>query len=85
MFPCVQRVETRERERAELRKKEKLEVYWCKSYQKGNCSEKVLHMVQLKPDEPPVLVLHCCAYCLQKENRKQDHPESECNAKKGNN
>lgn len=62
-------------------KDRKAEVYWCKGYQWNNCQEKSPHMLQLKQDEPPVPVLHICAYCLQKENRREEHPEAECSKK----
>ena len=83
MVPCVQRPESRVVEKQTQKQKEKMEVYWCKLYQKGNCTEKSPHMVQLKPDEPAVPVLHCCAYCLLKENRRAEHAEADCPAKKG--
>ena len=59
------------------------DVYWCKQYQKKNCSEKSPHMMQLKPDENPVPVIHMCAACLQREGKMLEHPEVECMEKKG--
>ena len=83
MVPCAQRVETREKERVDSKRKDKSEVYWCKNFQKGTCQEKSPHMVLMKPDKPPVPVIHCCAFCLQKENKRSDHAEVDCPAKKG--
>lgn len=44
-------------------KSDKNEVFWCKDYQKGTCSEPGPHMAQLKADEKPVWVAHVCAVC----------------------
>ena len=66
----------------EKKRPEKLEIYWCKPYQKGNCNEKSPHMMSLRPDEPPVPVIHCCAICLQKDGKRMEHPEGDCPAKK---
>ena len=66
----------------QVKKAERPDVFWCKAYQKGTCQEKEPHMMTLKPDEPQVPVIHVCAYCLQKENTRQMHPESECPSKK---
>ena len=63
-------------------KDRKKEVFWCKGYQRKSCTEKSPHMVVIKGDEPPVPVLHICANCLQKDNRREEHPECECMAKK---
>ena len=41
--------------------KEKLKIYWCKSYQRNACTEQSPHMTTLRADEPPVPVVHCCA------------------------
>ena len=82
MVPCAGRQEIKERDKGEKRK-EKTEVFWCKQFQRGNCSERSPHMMQLKMDEPPMPVLHCCAYCLQKENKRVEHAEQDCPAKKG--
>ena len=60
----------------------KVEVYWCKAYQKNTCIEKHPHMAQIRPDEHPVPVVHMCAHCFQKENRREEHPEVECPVKK---
>ena len=60
----------------------KPEVYWCKAYQWGSCTEKTPHMAQIKQDEPPLPVLHICTLCLQRENHREEHPEVECPAKK---
>ena len=83
MVPCVQRGDNRDKEQTDVKKKDRLEVYWCKSYQRGTCGEKMPHMLQIKADEPPVLVVHFCAYCLQKDNRRMEHPEAECPKKGG--
>ena len=74
--------ECREVEEHRRAKDRKVEVFWCKAYQKNTSSDKSPHMSQIKPDEPPVPVLHICAHCLQKENRREEHPEVECPAKK---
>ena len=63
-------------------KTDKFEVYWCKQFQKGLCSEKGIHLATIKTDEPPVPVMHICAHCYQKDNVRKDHPESECTSKK---
>ena len=63
-------------------KERKLEVFRCKAFQKNNCTEKAPHMAHIKMDEPPVPVLHVCASCLQKENRREEHSELDCPAKK---
>ena len=65
-----------------LRSKEKTEVFWCKMYQRINCQETSPHMAQVKPDEPLVPVIHCCALCLQRDGKRNDHPESECPTRK---
>ena len=83
VLPVYTRVETREREKQDYKKKDKTEIYWCKAYQRNMCNENLPHMMQLKADELPVPIIHCCALCLQKENKWQDHPECECPAKKG--
>ena len=61
----------------EQKGRDRLEVYWCKSYQKNNCKEKAPHFMQLKPDEPAVLVVHECAACWQREGRREEHLENE--------
>ena len=61
---------------------DKLEVYWCKNYNKGTCNEKSPHMAILKSDQPEIPVVHICAFCYQKENIRQPHSEAEC-PKKG--
>ena len=58
------------------------EVFWCKGFQHNQCTEKAPHMSVLKPDEPPVPVVHECAYCLQKEHHRMEHQECECLAKR---
>lgn len=62
----------------------KLEVYWCKEYQKGECNQTSPHMSQLKADEKPVPVLHICAACWQKNCKRKEHPETDtsCPTKK---
>lgn len=57
--------------------KKKTEVYWCKDYQKGLCTETSPHSLQLKPDEKPVMVAHLCAVCWQKDKKLRDHPETD--------
>ena len=46
------------------------EVYWCKAYQRGSCTERSPHMAQVRMDEAPVPVMHICAHCWQKDNRR---------------
>ena len=70
------------RDKERQHKDKRVEVYWCKGFQKGTCGEKPPHMVTIKGDEPPVLVLHVCTLCLQWEGRREEYPESECLAKK---
>lgn len=53
------------------------EVFWCRDYQRGMCTENSPHSCQLKADEKPVTVVHICAVCWQKEKKKRDHPESD--------
>ena len=60
------------------RRKEKMEVYWCKPYQRNACNERSPHLMSIRNDEPPVPVIHVCAACLQRENKRLEHPESEC-------
>ena len=57
------------------------ELYWCKPYQKGQCNEISPHMALLRPDDPPVPVLHICAHCWIKEHCRAEHAESECSKK----
>ena len=59
-----------------------LEVYWCKPYQTGACDLPAPHMMQIKPDEPAVLVVHICAYCWTIFRHRKDHMEMDCAAKK---
>ena len=59
-------------------KSDKPDIYWCKPYQKGTCTEKSPHMMTIKQGESPVPVIHICAHCYQKENRRMEHGESEC-------
>ena len=72
----------RMREGNKEKKKDRPEVYWCKNYNKGTCAEQAPHMNIIKPDEPPLPVLHICAHCYQKEGKRMEHKESECTAKK---
>lgn len=53
------------------------EVFWCKDFQKGVCTESGPHMAQLKPDEKPVWVVHICALCWQKDKVKRSHHEGD--------
>lgn len=55
----------------------KMELFWCKDYQKGVCMEPGPHMAQLKPDEKPVWVVHICATCWQKDKIKRTHAEGD--------
>ena len=64
-------------------KDRKLEVFWCKPFQRNACQERAPHMQQMRSDELPVPVVHCCAYCLQKDNRREEHAEIDCVAKRG--
>lgn len=57
--------------------KKSAEVFWCKDYQKGTCTEAGPHMAQLKPDEKPVWVVHICATCWQKDKVKKNHHEGD--------
>ena len=84
MIPTTFKPESRDKERSELwkRDKEKVEVFWCKNYQRNNCTESSLHMAQVRPENPPVPVLHLCVLCLQREGKRAEHPEAECLAKK---
>ena len=58
--------------------KDRLDVYWCKAYQRNACKDKSPHFVQLKADEAPMPVVHECMLCLQKEGKREEHPEIEC-------
>ena len=79
MVPCPVKGESRSVEaRGDVKKKDKLEVYWCKQYQCKNCSKRSPHLSQIRPDEPAVPVVHVCAACLQRENMHVEHPEQEC-------
>ena len=84
VLPNTIRVETKEKEKVDFkrREKEKPEIYWCKNFQKNSCTESSPHMSSIRPDEPPVPVLHLCAFCLQRDNRRAEHSESECPSKK---
>ena len=82
MVPNVIRQDIKEIRIPTIKSKDRMEIYWCKMYQRNSCLEKSPHMAQLKPDEPPIPVVHCCAHCLQKDNRRMEHPESECPGKK---
>lgn len=53
------------------------DVFWCKDFQKGNCQETGPHMAQLKPEEKPVMVVHICATCWQKDKKKRDHQDGD--------
>ena len=83
MIPTIFKPESRDKERSELRKcdKEKVKVFWCKNYQRNNCTESSPHMAQVRPEDPPVPVLHLRASCLQPEGKRVEHPEAECPAK----
>ena len=72
----------REEERPRQKESRKMESYWCKAYQKNLCTEKSPHMAQLRMDEPPVPVIHVCAHCMARDNRRESHPEMECPSKK---
>ena len=37
--------------------------------------QKDLHMAVIRYDEPPAPVVHVCASCMQKEGRREEHPE----------
>ena len=75
-------VKTEPKEVKDKVKKERGDIYWCKAFQKGNCSEKSPHMMTLKPEDEPVPVLHICAYCFQKDNSRKEHAEQDCTHKK---
>ena len=59
------------------------EVYWCKLYQTGSCEQHAPHMAQLRAEDPPVPVLHICAFCWANFKKRKEHPEAECTTKKG--
>ena len=63
-------------------KPQKMELFWCKAYQKGKCTESLPHLAIVRPDEPPVLVLDMCAIWWQKEGKRMEHPEEECGGRK---
>ena len=63
-------------------KERKIEVYWCKAYQRGGCTDKSPHMAHIRAEDPPVPVIHMCAHCFQRDNRREDHPEQDCPSKK---
>lgn len=69
--------EEKEKDRDKDKEKRGPDSYWCKDYQKGLCSETSPHKVQLKPDEKPVMVVHMCATCYQKDRKKRDHPDGD--------
>ena len=60
------------------KKKSSNDVFWCKDYQHGKCTQTPPHMAQIKPDEMPVPVMHICAACWQHGRRRKEHPESDC-------
>ena len=62
------------------KKKDKIDIYWCKAYNKGTCSENSPHLTQINDQSVPVV--HMCAFCWHKEGKKVDHKETECMAKK---
>ena len=68
----------RESEHHRGTKDRKVETYWCKAYQRNTCTERSLHMALIRHDEPPALMVHVCASCMQKEGRREEHPEIEC-------
>ena len=84
MLVTVSKSEGGDKDKHDYRRKDrdKSDIFWCKAYQRNTCNESSPHMAHLKPDEPPVPVMHCCAFCLQKDNKRVEHPESECTAKK---
>ena len=51
------------------RPKKSLEVFWCKNFQSMQCDLGSPHMAQIKADEPPVPVLHICAFCCLRVGR----------------
>ena len=65
-------------DKKDKKKSEKQEVFWCKQFQKGVCTDKSPHMATIKQDEPPVPVMHICAHCFQKDNSRAEHGEAEC-------
>ena len=68
----------------EERKKNNVELYWCKQYQNGSCDKESPHMSQIRPDEPMVPVIHICAACWNTGRKKREHPENDpsCPSKK---
>ena len=75
---------TNKEQKTDGRKKtDKLEVYWCKQFQKGKCDKKSPHLSTINASEPPVPVMHICAHCWQKENTRAEHNEQDCPSKKG--
>ena len=86
MVPCVKHTEKLSKEKTEHKegKKDKVDLYWCKNYNKGTCTEKEPHMATLKNDET-VPVVHICAYCWQKYTTRRTHTELDCTYKKEKN
>ena len=84
MVPGVVKYDGKVLEKVDGKKKDKdkFEVYWCKAFQRNACVESSPHLTTLKFDEPPVLVIHCCAFCLQREGKRADHAEVDCPQKK---
>ena len=83
MLPSVCKTEAKDRKEIPRKDKDRLEVYWCKNFQHNSCQESSPHLMYLRPEEPPVPVLHICALCWQRDNRRAEHSEQDCSAKKG--
>ena len=79
MIPICGRVESR---KEECKERKEVDIYWCKPYQRGQCGEGSPHISNIKPDEPPVSVLHICAQCWMRDRKRLEHPEVECSSKK---
>ena len=78
---CQNMDNRRENEGVRPPKERKTEYYWCKAYQKNNCNDRSPHMAVLRQDEPPVPVMHMCAWYLQRDGQREDHLEAECPSK----
>ena len=63
-------------------KVKKYEVYWCKAYQNATCELSAPHMMQIRPEEPAVPVMHICAHCWTNSKKRREHRENECPSKK---
>ena len=76
--PNAEGKESKEKDKDKKEKEKKTsEVYWCKEFQRGTCTEKVPQMSSIKLDEPQVPVLHIGASCWQKDRKRKDHAESD--------